>query len=72
MVSTLILGAINPKTQKPDFACGKIFLMDGYGDMCMIHSGFLKKINIGDEVKWTCCSGYEKAEPCSSGFHACA
>jgi len=55
----LILGAINPKTQKPDFACGKVFLMDGYGDMCMIHSGFLKKNNLGDEVKWSCCSGYE-------------
>lgn len=52
----LNVGELNPKTKRPDSACGKTY-NDDFPSDCVIHSGYFKKSKINsDEGEWTCCN----------------
>lgn len=64
-----IIGDLNPKTGKPDSACGRSF--QDSSDECKYHQGYL--IGRGVNSKWTCCGeAGETAPPCVSGSHKSA
>lgn len=66
----LKVGEINPKTNRPDSACGKLFPEED-NDGCIIHQGYFIRLKYGsDEGKWSCCEGLGlRAEPCSKSTH---
>lgn len=60
----LNVGEINPKTKRPDSACGQSFSDEVTSD-CIVHAGYFKKTKItSDEGEWTCC---QDGNPNSSG-----
>lgn len=64
-------GEINPKTKRPDSACGLAFNDENNSD-CVVHSGYFKLAKItSDEGEWTCCKdGNVSAPGCTNlGAH---
>lgn len=57
-------GELNPKTGRPDSACGARYTIKS-DDGCKYHSGYLN----GRKV-WTCCGGDDGAAGCVEGKHA--
>ncbi|KAL4430058.1 hypothetical protein ABPG74_013505 [Tetrahymena malaccensis] len=51
----LNVGEINPKTKRPDSACGKLY-NDDFPSDCLIHPGYFKRSKPNsEEGEWTCC-----------------
>lgn len=60
------LGAVNPKTGKPDSACGTYYTKEN-SDGCKYHSGFYSL----KSLSWTCCDLGDLSSPgCQEGKHA--
>jgi hypothetical protein len=59
-------GKPNPKTNKPDSACGTYFTSATAGENCKIHDGFINPKN----NRWTCCDkDKDILEGCSGETH---
>lgn len=51
----LNVGELNPKTKRPDSACGMQYSDDSPSE-CLFHAGYFKRTKItSDEGEWTCC-----------------
>lgn len=55
MYLCLNVGEINPRTKRPDSACGMLYSDDNPSE-CIFHPGYYKKSKpTSDEGEWICC-----------------